>query len=193
MAASPLQCPACRHTIEPQSTWTLCPSCRIPFETEIFPAFFREQTHGQAGEVLLVEGESSCFYHPAKKAVLPCEGCGRFMCALCDCELHGQHFCPACLEAGKTQGKIKSVENRRTLYDTIALALAVLPLVTILFWVFTLITAPMALFISIRYWNAPRSLIHRTKIRFVIAIAASTLQIVGWGIGIFLLLGSLNG
>ena len=51
----------------------------------------------------------------------------------------------------------------------------------------TLITAPMALFLAIRYWNAPRSLIHRTKVRFIFAILFSSLQIVGWGIGIYLL------
>lgn len=113
------------------------------------------------------------------------------MCALCDCELNGDHFCPVCLEMGKTKGKIKSLENRRTLYDTIALALAVLPIATVVFWFFTIVTAPMALFIAIRYWNSPRSLVHRTKFRYVLAITIATLQIAGWGIGIYLLIANL--
>lgn len=132
----------------------------------------------------MTEGEAACFYHPQKKAVLPCDACGRFVCSLCDCELNGQHFCPACLESGKTKGKIKSLENRRTLYDSLALSLSLLPL---LIFYFTIITAPMSLFIAIRYWNAPRSLVHRTKIRFIFAVLFSILQIVGWAIGIYLL------
>lgn len=127
----------------------------------------------------MVEGESSCFYHPQKKAVLPCDGCGRFVCALCDCQLNGQHFCPVCLETGKTKGKIKSLDNQRTLYDRIALSLAIYPL---LIFYFTLITAPMALFVAIRYWKSPPSLVRRGKIRFVVAIIFALLQIAGWGI-----------
>jgi hypothetical protein len=127
----------------------------------------------------MVEGESSCFYHPQKKAVLPCDGCGRFLCALCDCQLNGQHFCPACLEAGKSKGKIKSLDSQRTLYDSIALSLAIYPL---LIFYFTLITAPMVLFVAIRYWKSPASLVHRSKIRFVVAIIFALLQIAGWGI-----------
>jgi hypothetical protein len=86
---------------------------------------------------------------------------------------------------GKSKGKIKNLENRRTLYDSVALSLAVLPL---LIFYFTIITAPMALYVAIRYWNAPRSIVHRTRIRYVFAILFATLQIVGWGIGIYFLM-----
>lgn len=40
----------------------------------------------------------------------------------------------------------------------------------------------MALFVAIRYWNAPRSLVRRTRIRFVAAIVLAVLQIAGWGL-----------
>src|SRR6185312_11526726 len=123
-----------------------------PLKVEVFPALFRKIDAGKSGETIMVEGESSCFYHPQKKAVLPCDGCGRFLCALCDCPLDGRHLCPTCLEAGRTKGKIKSLDNERTLYDSIALALTLYPL--IIFY-FTLITAPLALFVAVRYWNAP--------------------------------------
>jgi hypothetical protein len=188
MTAPTIQCPKCQASLFEgvfnQTEPTPCPACQRPLQIEVFPALFRKTASGNSGELILTEGEAACFYHPQKKAVLPCEACGRFVCGLCDCELNGRHFCPACLEAGKTKGKIKNLENRRTLYDSLALSLSLLPL---LIFYFTLITAPMALFLAIRYWNAPRSLIHRTKVRFIFAILFSSLQIVGWGIGIYLL------
>ncbi len=177
----PVQCPKCRAWLL-EGIFNLpelspCPACGVPLQVEIFPALFRKINPGQGGEAVMVEGESSCFYHPQKKAVLPCDGCGRFICALCDCQLNGQHFCPVCLETGKTKGKIKSLDNQRTLYDSIALSLAIFPL---LIFYFTLITAPMALFIAIRYWKSPPSLVHRNKVRFVVAIIFAVLQIAGW-------------
>src|SRR3974390_2264285 len=116
-----VQCPACRASLLDgvfnQPDFAPCPSCGAPLQIEIFPAMFRTISTGHGGERLMVEGESSCFYHPQKKAVLPCDGCGRFLCALCDCPVDGRHFCPACLEAGKTRGNIQTLENKRTLYD----------------------------------------------------------------------------
>jgi len=177
-----VQCPKCRATLL-EGVFNLpelspCPVCDVPLQVEIFPALFRKISPGQSGEAVMVEGESSCFYHPQKKAVRPCDGCGRFLCALCDCELGNQHFCPACLEAGKTKGKIKSLDNQRTLYDSIALSLAVYPM---LIFYLTIITAPMTLFVAIRYWKSPPGILRRTKFRFVLAIIIATLQITGWG------------
>jgi hypothetical protein len=181
-------CPGCRASLGEgmfnRPDFVPCPSCGAPLQVEICPALFRPATRGRDGEPLMVEDESSCFYHPQKKAVVPCQGCGRFLCALCDCELHGEHFCPACLEVGRQKGRIKRLENQRTLYDAIALSVAVLPL---LIFYFTIITAPIALYLALRYWNAPRSIVHRTKIRLVLAIVLATLQILGWGVGIYLL------
>jgi hypothetical protein len=146
-------------------------------QIEVFPAFFRKIASGQNAEPVLVEGESSCFYHPQKKAVRPCDGCGRFLCALCDCELNAQHFCPTCLEVGKSKGKIKNLENRRTRYDSMALGLAILP---VLIFYLTIITAPMALYIVIRHWKSPQSIVHSNRFRFVLAGIIALLEIVGW-------------
>ncbi|MGH8337741.1 MAG: hypothetical protein ACRETL_13175, partial [Gammaproteobacteria bacterium] len=190
MTAFVVKCPKCQspldagllntHELQP------CANCQTPVEAEVFPALFRKIGPGAEGERVMIEGEASCFYHPAKKAVQHCAGCGRFLCALCDCELRGVHYCPSCLEAGQKKGKIKNLENRRVLYDTIALGLTVGPLLPALtlifvgFYFVSLFTTPAALFIAIRYWNAPRSIIHRTKARLVIAIILAVLQIALW-------------
>ena len=162
------------------STPMRCPGCGESLQIEVYPAFFRRTAASTEEAGTLDEGDSTCFYHPSKKAVLPCEACGRFLCALCDCELNGQHLCPRCLEAGQAKGKIKNLDAGRRQWDSIALGLSVIPVATLIFWVFTIVTAPMALFIAIRYWNAPRSIFHRTKIRLVVAIVISTLEIIGW-------------
>ena len=185
---SRLQCPKCQASLTEvylnRPTLLPCLLCGAPLQVEVFPALFRRIAPGSAGEALVVENEASCFYHPQKKASRPCDACGRFLCALCDCELHGEHFCPACLESGKRKGKIKRLENERTLYDNIALALALFPL---LIFYFTIITAPMSLFMAIRYWNAPRSIVHPTRLRLVLAIILASLQMVGWAAGIYFL------
>jgi hypothetical protein len=180
MSAAPV-CPNCRVALpndalnrpEPEP----CLACSVPIQFEIFPAYFRKAVQGQSGEAVMIEGESSCFYHPQKKAAVPCSACGRFLCALCDCEFAGEHFCPGCLETGKSKGKIKALENQRTRYDNIAMALALCPL---LIFYFTLITAPMTLFVAIRYWKSPRSLVRPGSFRFILAITIAVLEIVGW-------------
>lgn len=179
---SRVQCPKCSAWLAEeffnQPELLPCPACATPLRVEIFPALFRKINVGQSAEAILTEGESSCFFHPQKKALLPCSSCGRFLCTLCDCSLDGRHFCPTCLETGKTKGKIKSLDNERILYDGIALSLAVLPM--IIFSFITLITAPATLYVTIRYWKAPISIVHPGKSRFIIASSLAVLQIIGW-------------
>lgn len=158
-----------------------CPACGIPLQVEIFPAMFSRITPGQLGETVMEETESSCFYHPEKKAVLPCDACGRFLCALCDCEFNGQHLCPTCLETGRTKGKIKSLENHRTLYDSMALALAIYSFIPPIIY-FCWLTLPLSIFIAIRHWNTPTSVVHRTKIRFMLAIPIALLEMFAIGL-----------
>jgi hypothetical protein len=70
------------------------------------------------------------------------------------------------------------LENRRVLYDTVALAVATGPM--LLIWP-TIITAPMSIFLAIRYWKTPLSIVKRTKVRFILAIVFAISQIAGWG------------
>jgi hypothetical protein len=154
---------------------------------EVFPAFFQPSASGHAGDPIVMEQEASCFYHPQKKAVVPCDHCGRFLCALCDVELNHQHLCPNCLQSGKKKGKLKSLDNHRVLYDNIAIRLAVYPAISLIFWFLTILTAPAALFIAIRYWNAPPSLLPRTRIRFIAAILVALAEIGSWGYFIWMI------
>ncbi len=153
-----------------------CPSCRALLLAEVFPAFFRELAKSSP-ERVESDLEASCFFHSDKRAHAPCDACGRFLCALCDCEVDGRHLCPTCLESGKRLGKLDRLTTERTLYDSIALSLAVLPL---LIFYLTLVTAPVVLYFCVRHWKSPTSLLPRTRWRFVVAFAIAVLQLVGW-------------
>ena len=52
-------------------------------------------------------------------------------------------------------------------------------------WPFTLITAPAAIYVALRYWNAPMSLVPRTKIRFILAILFAGAELAGWSFGVY--------
>jgi hypothetical protein len=132
--------------------------------------------------------EASCFYHPDKQAVTTCSNCGRFLCSLCDIELNNRHMCPACLESGKKKRRIKDLENHRFRYDKLVLLLALLP---ILLWPFTLITAPLTVIIAIKYWNAPSSIIKKSRFRLILALIPAGIQIVAWSFVIYKFLSML--
>ena len=170
-----LRCTGCRSPlfIEDVNTSYMkdCPNCAVSIQAYVFPARFRKTSFSHSGEAIHEEGLSSCFFHPDKKAFIPCERCGRFLCRLCDIEFNGAHVCSSCIERGRQTGQIKNLENHRVLYDNIALALAGYPLLffILVFWI-TIVTAPMALFTAIRHWKSPSSLIRSAKPRFGLSI-----------------------
>lgn len=179
--AQPIACPKCRAVLGAeflnQPSWQACPSCSVEMRVEVFPALFREEKTA-SGERVMAEGEAGCFYHPEKKAAVVCDGCGRFLCALCDVDFNGQHLCTACLEAGRQKGRIAKLQNTRTRHDRIAIALAVLP---ILIFYFTIFTAPTALFYALWHWKSPGSIVpSRRRLNLVIAIIIASLEIAGW-------------
>ena len=171
-------CPGCQARLPPDffnlKHFVSCPSCEATLRMRVFPALTRPETAAVAAPVI-AEGESSCFYHPHKRAVVSCERCGRFLCALCDIEVGDKHRCPGCLS--RRSGVWPELEKSRTLYDGIALALATFP---ILLWPLTAISAPAALYLTVRYWRTPLSIFPRTKIRFILAFLIAGAQVVGW-------------
>ena len=181
MNGSTISCTKCHASVPEfffnQDALAPCPACNAPLQVEVFPALLKPLAEGKPGETILVEGEASCFYHPQKRAVIPCAACGRFLCALCDVELNDEHLCPVCLEAGRKKGKLTQLETRRTLYDSSALMLAGVPLLVICFWPFWFVTAPTAIILAILSWYKPSSIIHRTRLRSYLAILLGVLQI----------------
>jgi len=189
-------CGRCRDILPAEvcntSGLTHCPTCAAALRALVFPALFRPLGAGHFGDRLLVDGEASCFYHSQKKATVPCDRCGRFLCALCDVELSGEHICPVCLQIGTEKGRLQALESKRVLYDDIACSLAVWPLLPF-FWFLLPLTAPMALFFAIRHWKTPTSIVPRSKARFILAIVLSGLQIVGMAAAVALMVAASRG
>jgi hypothetical protein len=178
-AVPTLACPKCQAPV-PETFWNntagYCLSCLHPMRVTVFPALLRTPA-SESGEPLLEEGESACFYHPGKRAVIPCDECGRFLCALCRVEFGARNWCPGCLQTMQREGRLAVLDTTRPLYDNLALAVAIAPALLIFP---SPITAPMAVYIALRRWRSPGSLLPRTKIRFWLALLLALAQIVTW-------------
>ena len=186
MSRTALTCPRCRALLPATLINALapapCPGCAARLEVAAFPAWL-EQRAAQTGETLVLEADASCFYHDQKRARAVCEHCGRFLCALCDVEYHGAHLCPTCIASGHEQARQPAFEHQRRLYDSLALGVATLPL---LVWFVTILTAPVALYIVVRYWRAPGSAVRRgTHWRMGLAALVALTELTVWGVGVF--------
>ena len=178
-----LPCPKCKRVLESYS-WRdassgVCRRCEADFEFIPYPALKATRTKitPQAAELA---ADSVCFFHAENRAEALCESCGRMLCPVCTVTFTGQKLCPTCISAAKTSDAA-TVVRERMLYDSTALALAVFPLVPVVTWMFTLITAPVALGFVIYGWKKPGSLVRgRSQVRLVIAGVFAILEICGW-------------
>lgn len=153
------------------SGMTTCRACGSPLRVAVFPALLAGIAPGRTGEALRADDEASCYYHLAKRAVVPCDNCGRFLCALCDVEMGSRHLCPACIEVGDGHKMLTDLDPSRVQYDTMALLLAAIPFGA---------TGVLALFLAVRHWKRPMSLAPRSRARWVLAIAIAFGQIAAW-------------
>lgn len=87
----------------------------------------------------------------------------------------GATWCPVCLHSPHLAGAGQALEKGRTNYDSIALALATWPMAVFVYPSF--LTAPVVIYIVLRYWRKPLRLIPRNRWRFVVALVISLVQI----------------
>lgn len=96
-------------------------------------------------------------------------------------EFNGKHICPTCLETGQKKGKLKELQNSRICYDKLALVVAILPM--LLVWT-SILGAPIALYLSLRYRKEPCSIRGKSNLCFTLATILAALQIIGWVIAL---------
>lgn len=181
-------CPSCNGTLPDlffrrAHVEGLCPRCHATLGLTLFPALFRASAKIDPQSLVTAEGEATCFEHANKRAIAHCHQCGRFLCALCEVQVAGQTWCPSCLHPGEAAPPIQALEKRRTLYDSIALALATFPV--LLFFYPSILTAPAVVYLAIRYWKKPSSIVPRGKWRFVVALIVVVVEIGFIAFGVF--------
>jgi hypothetical protein len=180
-----------------------CTSCHRELQVRVLPAVFGAANKPPAlppGEGQ--EGETWCFYDPSRKASHSCSHCGVFVSEAWAAKWGEEVVCLKCLDELRTTSLDTRFQSKRVLWDNVVLGLAVGPWLLSVAFVFTLffyflamfstlltlITAPAALFVGLRYWNAPRSLVPRGKGRLVTGLGLAVLQMLGWGVGLVALI-----
>jgi hypothetical protein len=143
-----------------------CPACQLSTQVLLFPAYDRPAPAGAPAQKVVMEGEAACFYHPNHRAYVPCDACGRFLCALCDLELQGRHLCPACLETASKKGNVQSLERNRTRWDQIVLLVLLVPLPCC--YILVPFTSLAGLGLIIWKWKSASSLVSNTRLRMII-------------------------
>ena len=177
----PLRCPRCELALESHS-WTdansgECRRCGTAFEFVPFPALTARPAR-IAAQPATIAADSVCFFHAENRAESVCDDCGRLLCGICAVPFMGRTLCPTCMAGAAKKEATALVVRSRVLYDSIALALAVVPLVM---YFFTFITAPVALGLAIYGWNKPCSLVRgRGRWRLVLAGLIALAEITGW-------------
>lgn len=177
-AIEPLHCHHCHQRLGlsalNQKGWVACSGCGQLGNYRVYPAYYRAEVSEKAAPTRLDE-QSSCFFHPEKAASLACDGCGRFLCSVCDIPVGKDHLCTRCLQGGKTHPRAAALENERILHDNTTLWLALL--VPFLFWPLIPLTSPYVFYRAIRYFNTPSSLVRSSRWRLILSLLISTGQI----------------
>jgi hypothetical protein len=163
-----------------------CPSCGTGLTIYAFPALIRNQVSFETARAAS-DGQAVCFFHPENMASTVCDACGRFVCSVCDMEFLGRHLCPGCLESGRTSGGYQNLDTRRMLYDSISLKVAIYPVLIFFFAFLSIFTAPISIYMAIRTWNRPGSIVRNSKIKYILAILISALEIISWAGFIFMM------
>jgi hypothetical protein len=187
-----LHCPKCRRALPADviNSGRLheCRSCRQEVLVDVFPAAHRAPlVHGGGSAGALGDGAAACFFHDERPAQAVCDGCGRYVCSLCDVPMGREHLCPECLEARNRGGRRQTLPNERIAWDRVALSLALVPAFP-LFWFFSIVMAPAALFVVFRFWRQPGMIARRGRVRFAVAGTLAALELGGWIVALTALL-----
>jgi hypothetical protein len=178
---SPIGCPQCGWELPPRmfesTDFAPCQICGAELSLLPFRAAFAPKQELRSADMARSEEEAPCFYHESKKAAQSCSRCGRFLCSLCAAEFGSEVLCPDCLVAAARSGQDARLETERTLYDSIAFALAVVPAFTVSFTIFG---APAAIYTALRFRKRPTSLVRRRRWRIWAALLIGLAEVGFW-------------
>jgi hypothetical protein len=104
---------------------------------------------------------------------------------VCAISLGSRQLCAECLSQLRKQKNETGLVHYAALFDNVALFLVTAPLFTLIFWVFTIFSAPISLFLAFFYWSKQWNLLPRSRLHFSIAILLSLLLIALWAFVIY--------
>lgn len=179
-----INCPRCSSLLTTNIFTELsdssCPHCGLEITGRLFPRFFNTFKGETTSVEISSDNESSCFFHPKKLAVSHCSECGRFLCSLCELNIEGRIFCPACIERLDQEKRLKTFTNQVTFWDSITLSMAILPMLLL---PLTIITAPLTFIYIWRHFKDNKDyIIPRKRWRFYLAGLIAGIQMTTWSI-----------
>ncbi len=186
MSVSYVKCPKCDYPLNAEqyntsAKYEVCGVCLARVRVYAFPALYRNAPESRLA-VKADMDDAVCYYHADKKAEIVCDECGRFLCALCELPLGGESLCAPCLEARRRQPGEDAFVSSVMRYDKIAFYLAVLPLLS---FPFTVFTAPATIFVVVRYHEKIKP---SARARMSAAFIFALFEIVGWIIALVILI-----
>jgi len=175
-------CPICHHVLA-TTQWnlhefTVCPNCQAPTRTLVFPAMVR--TAGAPHPESRTETEAACFFHSNSRAENVCGSCGRFLCSLCTVAFGSEKLCPDCIYRKRRQSTDPEFRDQAILFDNIALFVLIAPVLCLVYIYFGLIFSALAIAIIIIGWRQQRTLVPRSKYRFILATGLALIEGGGW-------------
>lgn len=175
--AAILQCPRCRSQLnvgeEIEHLDESCPVCKSEMKLFVFPRLFRAPTSSTAGK-LSVDGDATCTFYPELKAEKVCDACGCFMSEKAAVRWSGGDYCLPCIHRLREEERSAGFLAKTKRYDYRALALV---------WLlapFSLFTAPVAIYLLLRYRKSNVTFVPGGKAVWWVAMISSILMLLGW-------------
>ena len=176
-----VRCEKCsaRLAVNGLDIFSRCPECRTTQKVVLFSALEKEPEKGVLAEAV-VEDNAACINHPDKAAAVLCDGCGAYICTLCEIAVEEQQLCPTCFN--NRLSDFSTINKKTVLHDAHALSLSFF---AILVGPIALILAPIAIGMILFYWNKVNTPYPRSKWRFIVAFIIALLLFIGWGVWLF--------
>jgi len=175
MVTATVFCPICCVPIDAESTSELCRGCGTELEIAVSPVP-RSKGDAIAGAIA-GEGDARCRYLPELKAETVCDSCGALLSEKAGAHWGTKVYCLPCVHRLRDSDEIEEgggLLGKLLIYDNLALLLVTLlaPL--------SLLTAPVALYLLIRYRKAPRGIVPRSAGRWWLALVVAVISLSLW-------------